>query len=149
MEDDLKWKTTSNIKSEISQQLLVGSSPNFKLRLIWPKHTFQMFQMQTTLNGRGPQMEDYLIYQKWNSLATTGRIFPKDDLKWKTTSNIKSEISQHLLVRSSTNFKLRLMWPKQTLEMFQMKTTLNRRRPQMEDTLKLKTSSNNKSEISH
>jgi hypothetical protein len=34
MEDDLKWKITSNIKSEISQQLLVGSSPNFKLRLI-------------------------------------------------------------------------------------------------------------------
>ena len=34
MEDELKWKTTSYIKSEISQQLLVGSSPNFKLRLI-------------------------------------------------------------------------------------------------------------------
>ena len=34
MEDDLKWKTISNIKSVIYQQLLVGSSPNFKLRLI-------------------------------------------------------------------------------------------------------------------
>ena len=34
MEDDLKWKTTSYIKSEISQQLLFGSSPNFKLRLM-------------------------------------------------------------------------------------------------------------------
>ena len=33
MEDDLKWKTTSNIKSEISQQLLVRSSPNFRLSL--------------------------------------------------------------------------------------------------------------------
>jgi hypothetical protein len=34
LEDDLIWKTTSNIKSGISQQLLVGSSPNFKLRPI-------------------------------------------------------------------------------------------------------------------
>ena len=77
MEDDLKWKTISNIKSEISQQLLVGSSPNFKLRLIWPKRTMQMFQMKTTSNGRWPQMEDYLKYQKCNISATTGRIFPK------------------------------------------------------------------------
>jgi hypothetical protein len=116
MEDDLKWKTTSNIKSEISQQLLVGSSPNFKLRPIWPKRTLQMFQMKTTSNGRWPQMED--------------------DLKWKTTSNIKSEISQQLLVGYSPNFKLRLLWPKRTLQMFQMKTTSNGRWPQMEDYLK-------------
>jgi hypothetical protein len=34
MEDDLKWKTTSKVKNEISQQLLVGSSPKFKLRLM-------------------------------------------------------------------------------------------------------------------
>ena len=32
MEDDLKWKTTFNIKSGISQQLPVGSIPNFRLR---------------------------------------------------------------------------------------------------------------------
>ena len=36
--DDLQWKTTSNIKSEISQyctqySVLVGSSPNFTLKL--------------------------------------------------------------------------------------------------------------------
>ena len=77
MEDDLKWKTTSDIKSEISQQLLVGSSPNFKLRLIWPKQTFQMFQMKTTSNERRPQMEDYLKYQKWDISATTSQIFHK------------------------------------------------------------------------
>jgi hypothetical protein len=34
MEDDFKWKSSSKIKIEISQQLLVGSSPNFKLRLM-------------------------------------------------------------------------------------------------------------------
>ena len=56
IEDDLKWKTTSYIKSEISQQLLVGSSPNFKLRLIWPKQTLQIYQMKTTSNGRLPQI---------------------------------------------------------------------------------------------
>ena len=77
MEDDLKWKTTSNIKSKISQQLLVGSSPNFKLRLMWPKQTLQMCKMNITSNGRRPQMEDYLRYQKWNISATTGQIFPK------------------------------------------------------------------------
>jgi hypothetical protein len=67
-------------------------------------------------------MEDYLKYQKCNISVTTGRIFPKfqtlgymtkenfanvsneDDLKWKTTSNIKFEISQQLLVGSSPNF---------------------------------------------
>ena len=49
------------LQSAISQQLLVGSSPNFKLRLIWPKRTLQMFQMKTTSNGRWPQMEDYLV----------------------------------------------------------------------------------------
>ena len=76
MEEDLKWKTTSNIKSEISQQLLVGSSPNFKLRLMWPKQTLQMFQMKMTSNERRPQMEDYIKYHKWNISATTGRIFP-------------------------------------------------------------------------
>ena len=65
MEDDLKWKTTSDIKSEISQQLLVRSSPNFKLRLMWPKQMLRIFKW------RWPPMED--------------------DIKWKTNSNIKSE----------------------------------------------------------
>ena len=76
MEDDLKWKTTSNIKSKISKQQLVGSFPNFKLRLMGPKQTLQMFKMKTKYNGRQHQMEDYLKYQKLNISATTGRIFP-------------------------------------------------------------------------
>ena len=61
MEDDLKWKTTSITKSRISQQLLVPYFPNFKLKLILPKQTFQIFQ-KTISNGRWPQMEDYLKY---------------------------------------------------------------------------------------
>ena len=57
MEDDLKWKTTSNIKSEITQQLLVRSSPNFKLSLIWQKQTLQLLQMKMTSNWKWPPME--------------------------------------------------------------------------------------------
>ena len=34
MEDDLKCKTTSNSEIEISQKLLVGSSPNYRLYLM-------------------------------------------------------------------------------------------------------------------
>ena len=92
MEDDLKWKTTSDINSEISQQLLVRSSPNFKQRLMWPKQTLEIFQMKMTSNGRRHQMEDSNIKSEM-----------EDDLKWKTTSDINSEISQQLLVRSSPN----------------------------------------------
>ena len=34
LEDDLNWKTTSNIKSGISQQLLARSSQNFILKCV-------------------------------------------------------------------------------------------------------------------
>ena len=81
MEDDLKWKCTSNIKSEISQQLLFRSSSNLRLRLMWPKQTLQMVQMKRL--PMEEEMEDYL----------------------------KSDISQKLLVGSSPNFELKLMWP--------------------------------------
>ena len=58
MEDDLQWKTTSNgrrpqnIKSGISQQPLIGSYSNFKLRLRRPKQSVQILQL------RQPNMED-------------------------------------------------------------------------------------------
>ena len=48
MEDDIKRKTSSDIKSGIFQQLLVVFSPNFKLMLMWPRQTLQMFRMKTT-----------------------------------------------------------------------------------------------------
>jgi hypothetical protein len=75
MKNDLKWKSTSNIKNEISQQLLVIFPPNSKLRFMWPKQTLQMFQMKTTSNWRWPPMEDDLQYKKGNNSATTGQIF--------------------------------------------------------------------------
>jgi hypothetical protein len=96
IEDNLNLKTTSNIKSEISQRLLVRSSSNLKLRLMW---------MNIISNGRRPQMEDYLKYQKLNISATTGRI--------------------------STKFKFKLMLPYQYLQMYQMQTTSNGWWPQI------------------
>ena len=70
-EDDLQWKTTlngrwpQNIKSGISQQPLIGSSSNFKLKLrgqnkiknAWYEDDLQW---KTTSNGRRPPMEDDL-----------------------------------------------------------------------------------------
>ena len=106
-ENDLQWKTTSSVMSEIYQQLLVRSSPNIKLKLMWPKQTLQMFQKKMTSNGRRPQIEDYLKCQKRNISANL------------------------LMVGSSPNFKLWLMWPKHTLQTFQKKTPSNRRLPQM------------------
>ena len=55
-------KTTSNgrrpqnIKSGISQQPLIGSYSNVKLRLRRPKQTGQILQMKMTSNGRRPQI---------------------------------------------------------------------------------------------
>ena len=67
-------------------------------------------------------MEDNLKYQKWNISATICVILPEfktrvhikktnyknvsneDDLEWKTTSNIKSGISQQQLVEMFWNF---------------------------------------------
>ena len=95
MEDDLKWKTTSNIKSNNWSDL------------------FQILNW-----GLWDQSKLYKCF-KWK------RHTMEDNIKWKTTSNIKNKISQQLLVGSSHNFELRVMWPKQTLQMFQMKTTSN------------------------
>ena len=52
MENDLQWKTTSNIKRDIFQQPLVRPLQNFKLTLMCPNQTLQMFQMMTPSNGR-------------------------------------------------------------------------------------------------
>jgi hypothetical protein len=54
----LQMKKTSygrrpeNIKSGISQQPLIGSNSNFKLKLRLPKKNLQILEMKTTFNGR-------------------------------------------------------------------------------------------------
>ena len=59
-EDDLQWKTTSdgrwpqNMKIWIHQQALIGSSSNFKHKLIGP------YQSQIRFQWRWPSMEDDL-----------------------------------------------------------------------------------------
>ena len=136
MEDDFQWKTLSIgrwpqiIKSGISQQPLIRSSSNFKLKLREPNK--KMLQMKTTSIRRQPQMEDDLkilnmeyLSNHWSDLL---QIF---NLSSKATSNIKSGISQQPLVWSSSNFKLKLRWTNQNKKCFK------RRRPPMEDGLKI------------
>jgi hypothetical protein len=67
MENNLQWKTTSNIKSDISQQPLVRSEayvtkPNFT-----NVSNDDDLRIKMTFNGRQPPN--------------------KDDLQWKTTFN--------------------------------------------------------------
>ena len=48
----LKWRRPQNTKNGISQQPLIGSCSNFKLKLRWTNH---ILQMNTTSNGRRAQ----------------------------------------------------------------------------------------------
>ena len=116
-EDKHKWKMTSNGRlPQISKVKYLSNYWSdlpqiFKLRLIWLKQTLQIFQMKTTSNGRLPQISKvkYLsIYwlnrtQNLNfGFYNQSKLYKcfkwrwpsmEDDLKWKTTSNIKSVIS--------------------------------------------------------
>ena len=66
----IEIKTTSNerrpqiIKSLISQQLLIGSYSNLKLKLRGPNHTKKMIEIKMTFNGRGHQIIKSLIPQQ-------------------------------------------------------------------------------------
>ena len=60
MEDDLQWKRTSKYGDRISQQPLVRSYTNLKLKLLGSTQSVQMFVMKTTSNGRRPPTEDDL-----------------------------------------------------------------------------------------
>jgi hypothetical protein len=121
--------------------------------------------MKTTSNGRWPQKEDDLkilnveyLSNHWSDLPQIFKLSlgdqtkvkkcfkwrqtpMEDDFQWKTLSIgrwpqiIKSGISQQPLIRSSSNFKLKLREPNK--KMLQMKTTSIRRQPQMEDDLKI------------
>jgi hypothetical protein len=131
MEDDLKWKTTLCIKSEISQPLLVGSSPNFKVRLMWPKQTLQMCKMNITSNGRSPKMvrssPNFKLRLMWPK--QTLQIFKwrwpqmEDDIKWSTNSNIISETTTGQILPKS-------FWPNRTYKCFKW------RQPPLDDNFK-------------
>ena len=46
----LKWRRPpmeEDLKSRISQQPLIGSFSNIKLKLIWPNHILQILKMKT------------------------------------------------------------------------------------------------------
>ena len=87
------------MKSGISQQPLVGSYSNLKLKLLGSNQSAKGYQMKTTSNGRRPPTEE--------------------DLK----------ISQQQLDGSGSNLKLKLVGTTQSVQMYQMKMTSNGRRP--------------------
>ena len=67
----------------------------------------------------------------WQKMWCNKYYSDEEDLQWKMTSNFQIEISQKPLVRSSPNFKLKLIWTYQTINIIQMKTTSNGRWPQI------------------
>ena len=98
---------TSKYKSGISQQQLIRSSTNFKLKLREPNQNKIWLEMKTTFNGRRHQNIK-------SGISQFGLKF-----EMKTTSdggrpqNSKSGISQQPLIGSSSNFKLKLRGPNQ------------------------------------
>ena len=146
-----------NIKSGISQWLLIRSSSNFKLKLRGPNRNKKIIvEMKTTSNGRRPQnikswiSQQPLIGSSSNfKLKLRGPNKNKKCLKWRRPpmeddlkilkveylsrwpKNIKSCVSQQPLIGSSSNFKLKLRGPNQNLK------CLKWRRPPMEDDLKI------------
>ena len=116
--------------------------------------------MKTTSNGRWPQKEDDLkilnveyLSNHWSDLPQIFKLSlgdqtkvkkcfkwrqtpMEDDFQWKTLSIgrwpqiIKSGISQQPLIRSSSNFKLKIRGPNQNLILLKKKTTSNERWPQ-------------------
>jgi hypothetical protein len=69
MEDDLQWKLASNIKSGISQQPLIGSSTNLKLKPRGPNQNKIWLERKTTSDGRRPPIEDDLKILKVEYLS--------------------------------------------------------------------------------
>jgi hypothetical protein len=72
LEDNLNWKITSNIKSGISQQLLVGSFQFFLLKRVWPKQNVSNgddLQWKRTSNGILPQISKVkYLSNNWSDL---------------------------------------------------------------------------------
>ena len=83
---DLQWKTTSNIKYERRTKILKVKYLNI--------HWLDLSQ---------------ILNQSFCEQINNKNVTNEDDLQWKTTSNIKIDLSQQPLAGSSPNFKLKLM----------------------------------------
>ena len=158
----LKMKKTSHerrpqkLKIVISQQPLVRSYPNLKLRLMGPSQRFRKLKRKTTFHGRNSQKRKEGISQQplvgsypKSKLRLRGpsqmllkltwrRPFKEDVLLSRTTPYFlngrqpqkwKVVISQQTLVRSYPNLKLRLREPRQMLWKLEMKMTSHGRQP--------------------
>ena len=86
------------------------------------------------LSSHWSDLPQILNINSWDQTKVK-KVFHEDDLRWKTTSserwpqNMKSWISQQPLIRSSSNFKHKLMGPNKSQKRFWW------RRPSMEDNL--------------
>ena len=72
------------------------------------KPSFTNVELKTTSNGKRPQISKLkYISNHWLDLSRIQDISLSDQtkLRWKMTSNIKSDISQQPLVRSTPNLK--------------------------------------------
>ena len=102
-EDDLQWNRTSKrrwpqiIKSQISQEPLVGSDSNLKLKFMG-------------LNQKGTNVSKYWIQP-----------LEEDNLNWKMTSKYERQISQQPLIGSYSNLKLKLLVLNIMVQRWQMK----------------------------
>ena len=83
-----------NIKIGISQEPLIGSYSNCKLKLRWPNHILQILKMKTTSNGRQHQnIKSGISQQQLIGLYSNFKVklrWPNhilQILKRKTTSN--------------------------------------------------------------
>ena len=134
-----------------SRSAVVRSSWNFKLNLIRPNQPLQMFQLKANSNGRRPQILKVIhLSSHWSDIFQIFNLTFGDQtklykcFKWRQppmemTSNMKMDISLHPLVKSSPSFKLKLVCPNQTLQMFKW------RQPQILKAIYL---SNHKSKLS-
>jgi hypothetical protein len=129
------------MKSRKSQQPLGGSYSNFKLKLIGTNQSVQKYELETTSNGRWPQIMKSRISQQplvgsYSNLKLKliglNRSVQRYELKTtsngKWPQNVNSRISQQLPVGSYSTFKLKLMGSNQSV---QWKTTSNGRWPQI------------------
>ena len=148
-EDDFQWKWTSDgILPQISKVKYLSNNWS-DLPQILNLSLCDQTELNKCFNWRQPSSltEDDLKILKvkylsnhWSDLTQILKVSLReqinyknvsneDALVWKMTSNIEGEISQQPQVGSCPNFKLKLMWPNQTIKMITMKKNSNARQP--------------------
>jgi hypothetical protein len=112
------WNTSligrqpQNSDCVISQQPLIASFSNFKLKLMWPNQIEEKNKMKMT------------VHERRNKIG-------------RQPQNIDSGISPQSLIGSCSNVKLELMWPNQRLQKHKLRMATHGTRPYLDDNLKI------------